>query len=363
MGGYVMKNIKVYYSKCEAVARLITSFHMLEKDGLFSLDLIENDGSSRKVLSAAIVEAEFEGKRIAFDMGDRWIFSQPDNVSYLTEIDAYFARDYSDIKSIVTPIVFNDNPKVMPYGFNYFSTYYGNPVMKPTEKLALLKYRLKNLCGYSRCTNPRYFECTPQKKEKEINILFMTRLWDPSTIIIDPAVSNEINLYRQYMKDEWSCINQSRIAVVRLLKKQFGTDFYGGVIQDAFSEKMCPDLILPKNAVRKKAYLDRMKLSDICIGTMGLHKSIGWKMGEYVASSRAIVSEPLAYVLPGSFAEGKNYLEFTSPEMCCEKVTSLYSNPDRLYKMKQENFKYYQEFLEPKKQLLNALIAAGFLIS
>ena len=191
----------------------------------------------------------------------------------------------------------------------------------------------------------------------------MTRLWDPSTIIIDPAVSNEINLYRQYMKDEWSCINQSRIAVVRLLKKQFGTDFYGGVIQDAFSEKMCPDLILPKNAVRKKAYLDRMKLSDICIGTMGLHKSIGWKMGEYVASSRAIVSEPLAYVLPGSFAEGKNYLEFTSPEMCCEKVTSLYSNPDRLYKMKQENFKYYQEFLEPKKQLLNALIAAGFLIS
>lgn len=354
---------KVYFSKCDAVARLITSFYLLKQDGIIQLKLIENSGNPRGIPSAEVVEAEGEGKCIAFDMGDRWVLSHPENISYLSRINTYFARDYSEHESIITPIVFRDNPKVMPYGFNYYSSYYGNPALKPTDIMALLKYRLMYLSGYSRCFEPSYFEGCPDRKGRGISILFMARLWDPSGIRIDPALPDDINLYRQYMKDEWSAINRTRIAVMRKLRKEFGSAFFGGMIEDALSEKECPDLILPRAMVRKKAYLNRMKRSDICIGTMGLHKSIGWKMGEYVAASRAIVSEPLEYVLPGDFAEGKNYLAFTTPEMCCEQVASLYTNPDRLFQMKRENYKYYTEFLEPRKQLLNALTAAGFSFS
>ena len=355
-----MTLFKVYFSKCDAVARLISSFHLLEQDGVIELKLIEDTGNPKRVPAAGVVEAEADGKCIAFDMGDRWVLSRPENVSYLSKVDAYFARDYSEHESIVTPIVFQDNPKVMPYGFNYYSSYYGNPVLKPSGKAALLKYHLRYLSGYARCFDPSYFEGHPDKKQKDIRILFMARLWDPSTIRLDSALPEDIILYRQYMKDELSSINRTRIAVMRMLKKEFGSAFFGGMIEDELTEKECPDLILPKAMVRKKAYLNRMKQSDICIGTMGLHKSIGWKMGEYVAASRAIVSEPLYYSVPGNFLEGKNYLAFTSPEICCEQVASLYSNPDRLFKMKQENYNYYTEFLEPRKQLRNALTIAGF---
>lgn len=31
--------------------------------------------------------------------------------------------------------------------------------------------------------------------------------------------------------------------------------------------------------------------TDICIGSMGLHKSIGWKTGEHIAASKAIINE------------------------------------------------------------------------
>lgn len=351
---------KVYFSKCDAVARLITSFHMLEKDGIIELKLIENAGKSRSFPFDGVVEAEADGKHIAFDMGDRWALCDPKNISCLAKVDTYFARDYSERENIVTPIVFRDNPKVKPYGFNYMSSYFGNPVLKPTGKSALLKYYLRYLSGYSRCLEPSYFEGYPDEKTNNIRILFMARLWDPSGIRIDPALSESANLYRQYLRDEFSSINRTRIAVMRMLKEEFGPAFFGGMIEDTLSEKQCPDLMLPREKVRKKAYLDRMKRSDICIGTMGLHKSIGWKMGEYVAASRAIVSEPLEYVLPGNFAEEKNYMSFTTPEMCCEKVASLYSNPDRLFQMKMENFKYYIEYLEPRKQLLNALNTAGF---
>ena len=355
-----MLEFKVFYSKSDAAARLITSFHMLEQDGVIKLQLIDKSGKAGRIPFAEVVEAEANGKRIAFDMGDRWILSHPENIDYLSKLDAYFARDYSERESIVTPIVFRDNPKVQPYGFNYYSSYFGNPALKPAGKAAVLKYRLRYLSGYSRCVRPSFFECDPVDEPHDARILFMARLWDPSGIRIDPALPESIKQYREYMRDEWDAINRTRIAVMRMLKKEFGQAFFGGMTESAFAEKECPDLILPKAEVRKKAYLCRMKRSDICIGTMGLHKSIGWKMGEYVAAAKAIVSEPLEYVLPGDFTEGKNYLSFSSPENCCEQVALLYSSPDKRFRMKQENHKYYTEYLEPRKQLRNALTTAGF---
>lgn len=38
-----------------------------------------------------------------------------------------------------------------------------------------------------------------------------------------------------------------------------------------------------------------VKESDICITTTGLHRSIGWKFAEYIAASKAIVTEKLNY--------------------------------------------------------------------
>lgn len=358
-----MIKFKVYYSKRASMARLITSFHMLAREGIIDLELIYNYDNFRKIPGTEVVEAEAEGKCIAFDMGNRWILCHPGTIKYLDRIDTYFARDYSEKESTVTPIVFLDNQKVNPYGFNYYSSYYGNPVLKPTGGSELFKYYLQYLCGYSRCFEPNYIEGYPDKKEKGLSILFMARLWDPSSIQLDPSLPKEVNQYRQYMMDEWSSINRTRISVMRILKREFGSAFFGGMEESALSAKVCPDLILPKRCIRKKTYLDRMKRSDICISTVGLHKSIGWKMGEYVAGARAIVSEPLEYVLPGNFTEGKNYLAFTSPEACCEQVISLYHNPDKVFEMKQENHKYYREYLEPKRQLLNALKTAGFSFS
>ena len=354
-----MIDFKVFYNKTDSVARLITSFHLLEKDGLIKLQLIENNGNMRKMPSTQMIEAEAAGKTIAFDMGDRWLLCQAENHDYLRRVDAYFARDYSAREDIVTPYVFLEDPKVMPFGFNYFSSYYGNPVTKPSAVIPSMKYSLRHLCGVSRCLSPQYIEQVPDFKRSDIRILFMARLWDPSTKRPDPSMSDEQYRYRQYMVEEWESINQTRIAVMRALKKYFGQSFFGGMFRDALSERLCPDLVLPTKMVRKKAYLDRMKKSDICIGTMGLHKSIGWKMGEYIAASRAIVAEPLEYVVPGNFEEGRNYLPFQSAESCCEQVAALLADPNRLYQMKQANHQYYLDYLEPRKQLCNALSAAG----
>ena len=81
-----MTLFKVYFSKCDAVARLIASFHLLEQDGVIELKLIEDTGNPKRVPATGVVEAEADGKCIAFDMGDRWVLSRPENVSYLSKI-------------------------------------------------------------------------------------------------------------------------------------------------------------------------------------------------------------------------------------------------------------------------------------
>jgi hypothetical protein len=86
--------------------------------------------------------------------------------------------------------------------------------------------------------------------------------------------------------------------------------------------------------------------SDICIGSMGLHKSIGWKTGEYVAASKAIINEKLKYEMPGDFKDGINYISYNTVNECFNAVDYLISNPDIVYKMKCANHRYYKKYLK-----------------
>ncbi|MDD6464305.1 MAG: glycosyltransferase family 1 protein, partial [Clostridiaceae bacterium] len=109
----------------------------------------------------------------------------------------------------------------------------------------------------------------------------------------------------------------------------------------------------------KNDYLETMKGSDICIGSTGLHGSIGWKTGEYVAASRAIINEKFNYEVTGDFEIGKNYFDFDSVDGCMAHVEKLFSDPDLVYQIKVNNRNYYQNYLRPDVQAANSLKAAG----
>lgn len=95
--------------------------------------------------------------------------------------------------------------------------------------------------------------------------------------------------------------------------------------------------------------------SDLCIGSMGLFESIGWKTAEYVAAAKGIVNERLHYGVPGDFAEGKNYLAFENAQQCLDAVEELVKNPEKLYAMKQANQEYYQNYMKPDVLVANSL--------
>ncbi len=272
-------------------------------------------------------------------MSDGYAYEDLDSVKELfCDADVIFKRSYSNEKNCALG---NNGEKIHPYGLNYFVTFPDNPI---TSRKSSLKGILKTV----KLTNSYVedFEAPILRERKNPKSLFLTRLWELNGS--DIAGNGELAEERNY-------INKVRTDTVRLLKKEFGKAFYGGIYADEFSVEYCLELLVDKTVSLKRLYLNRMKNSDICINTMRLHGSTGWKTAEYAAASRAIVSEKFIYETPGDFSDGKNYLSFTSPQECAEKVSFLLENPSERVFMSEQNKKCYEKYLRPDAQVMRAI--------
>lgn len=179
---------------------------------------------------------------------------------------------------------------------------------------------------------------------KETKILFLTKLWDPA------------DFSSEHIKIEVEKINETRISCIRVCKKEFGNRFLGGIEKSKFSARAAKELTMPLEAKQKRLFIQRIREHNICIATTGLHGSIGWKFGEYVAASRAVISEPLVFKVPGNFEKEKNYLEFASENALIEKINVLLTESEKLSEMMMNNFNYYNKFLRPDLLVLNTLL-------
>lgn len=317
-------------SQVPHISQIITGFLMLKDLGYeVSFEYVPNDGSTLANMPA--IRAEYRGQKLLYDVGDG--YNVPESIAAGAEVsDFYFKRSFSHKRN--TEIVPQHLDKMYPLGFNYHVTCKGNPVGEPAWK-TLLKPLLGRTpdCWFK----PSVFEGKAEKKtEGPVKILFLTRLWDDH----EPGFSDEENAERTY-------INTMRIEIIRALRETYGDAFVGGLNDNELSRAWAPDLIMPAKYTERRKYLKLLHSSDICIGSMGLFESIGWKTGEYVAAAKAIVNEEMHFTVTGDFAEGKNYLSFRTTEECLAAVRSLAEDPQRLYAMKLANEQYYQEYLRP----------------
>lgn len=326
------------YSDSLHTSGVITGFHMLESRGKLTLSF--NDFRNGALLGEALIDAVCDGKKIVFDLTDGYLYNNPQAVEKHFK-DAYmiFKRSYSKDKNDTLPKELRG--KIYPLGLNWFVTYSGNPLTPPSRGINGAIKRIKLTNSYL-----SDFEAPILKPNTSPKILFLTRLWDPDGK--DILGNTELAEERRY-------INKTRTDAIKILKERFGSSFFGGVYRDAFSETYCPALLVSKAVSLKRFYLKRMKHSDICINTMGLHGSVGWKTAEYVAASRAIVSEKFNCEVPGDFSDGQNYLSFETPEECANLVKKLVDSPEMRVKMSESNNKYYKEYLRPDKQIQRAL--------
>lgn len=327
------------YSKEPHVSQILTGFCMLQNAGRLQYRI--HEGDSFTSFDGAFVEAVYKEKKIVYDVSDGY---QDINgiLELLDQCDFYFKRSFSEKKNEALP-EWTEN-KLFPLGFNYHVSCHGHPLDKPYWKEKIKQFlQIENNMYSNTYFNVRRFEEIPKYKSKGFKVLFATRLWEP-----DKVLSEQLN-------EERHNINEMRINIIRSLREMEEIEFVGGISDNGFSRKTAPSLIMPQQLTNRKKYIKLLHAADICIGTMGLHESIGWKTGEYVAAAKAVVNESFHYDVPGNFRVGKNYFEFTNAQECIEIVKTLIANPDRLYEMKLANQQYYHKYLRPDSLIRNTL--------
>jgi len=338
--------------------QVIAGFELLARRGVIALEIERQTRDAKFRLPYNMLEVTLNDSiRLLYDLNDGYdnLAEDPDQLygPLLARYDICYKRSFSAALSARL----THGGKIRPLGLNYWVTIPGSAAHLPApldparEKLKKLIRMLPITPHYNGWYTIESFEDEPRPEDPP-HILFMARMWD--------VRGDSGWRLTDAKREERHFINEQRACTIRLCREAFGDQFFGGITPSRYAAEHYPDLVIAdRKAVSRRAYLKRMKRSSICIATMGLHQSIGWKFAEYVAASKAIVTETLHYEVPGVFGENRNYLSFRTPEECVEAVARLVRDERLRRNLMQNNRNYYRRHVRPDRLVLNSLLAAA----
>ncbi|NLO45466.1 MAG: glycosyltransferase family 1 protein [Clostridiales bacterium] len=341
--------------------QITAGFFLLEKSGRIKLRIKRLCAADPKSLPYNMLRVNVGGRSLIYDMNDGYDNLVKDGERFeelydrlLEGCDFMFKRSFNAKMNARL----QEPHKIKKTAPNFFVTTRGNPAHFPApsdprrEKIKKLVRLLPFSEFYNGWCYEEEFRAEPVVND-EPKALFMARLWDPAGEFPGQLTEEK--------SEERRMINESRAECVRLCRAEFGERFFGGITPSPFAQREYSDVLLEDMSIGKKnEYLKHMKSFDIHIATMGLHRSTGWKFAEYLAASKAIVSEPLFYESAGGLSEGKNYISFDSPLECVEKIYELFDGDRRLLMM-ENNRRYRDKHMACETIAAETLARAGVL--
>ncbi len=287
-----------------------------------------------------------EKRLLAFDHYDR---SDLFNIPLLERCDLYFKRSYHapdvarhsaglDYKlrpySLVFPCQCADSRRrVLNARVASFLTHLMD---SPREQLRSLRADLQILRQFLASPRLEEFQYLPDAPRNRV-VLFQTRLWEP-----DDTTDNA------------DMVNEERVAIVRALKKTFGSRFHGGIVPTPYALAKFPDVVTQHECNRGR-YIAQAKRCLVAVYTRGLHHSLAYKLPEYLAASQCIVSPDLRNELPAALEAGRNYLPYLNPDQCVEQCAQFMDNSDLAITMSRANHQYFLEQVDPAAAIQRCL--------
>lgn len=320
--------------------RIVSRQHLLKHPSEAGLPMLQPGSGHLKI--------QINGNRtLLFDVTDQGSMMP----GIADAVDCVFKRSYNATESYHCT---SSGTNVEPLGLNY-PVYPNLPDLHGLQRAFLTSgprrwlaqaIRLLDVAGWiSHLPRERQLEDIP-RPDVEPRVLFQVRAWDPEEF---PGCTPE--RIRHFTE-----VNDMRAACIRALRSTFGERFTGGFSHTAFARKRYGDALSPApELTAKRNYLRLLRHHPICIATGGLHGSIGWKVGEFVALSKAIVMERHHHILPGHFAEGQHHLGFDTPEECVQATLRLMDDDSLRGAMMGRNHAYFLEHLRPETVVFRAL--------
>lgn len=160
-----------------------------------------------------------------------------------------------------------------------------------------------------------------------------------------------------WYNDEWNGndkgVNARRANFIRACKDLEGVCFEGGLVsqgKERSSEELFADCLstgLPMNE-----WMDKTKRSVLVFNTPAFWDCHGWKLGEYLAMGKCIVSTELSNDLPVPLEHGKNiHFVENNQEAMKEAVAYIIDHPDYREMLEEGARAYWEQYGSPVASL------------
>ena len=156
----------------------------------------------------------------------------------------------------------------------------------------------------------------------------------------------------EYNKND-SEVNARRASFIRACKEIDGVNFEGGFVaqQGRSSTELFRDC-LSMSSYPYSQWLQKTKESAVVFNTPAFWNCHGWKLGEYLALGKAIISTPLSNDLPTPLTHG-NSIHFVEndKESIKEAIHYIISHPGYKAQLEKGAREYWDKYGAPEKSL------------
>ncbi len=173
------------------------------------------------------------------------------------------------------------------------------------------------------------------------------------------SAHNYIFSIHTYWKEE-PFVNETRRNFISCVSDQANVDFEGGFYNHKQIEDPNYQVFQINRSYPLQEYLLRTKKSSLVFNTPAVKGCLGWKLGEYLALGKAIISTQINQALPEPLIHEK-HIHFVdgSKESIEAAIAQIQENRDyRLY-LEQNAREYYLNHLQPQKVIARLLSATG----
>jgi len=196
------------------------------------------------------------------------------------------------------------------------------------------------------------------KYRRQFELRLPLRFYEPFNESINSFVEKNyiFHLSTLWQSDEWNKndegVNRIRANFIRACKSIDNICFEGGLSFKKDSSVLLFQDVLFKSAMSMGEYIEKTKQSILVFNTPAFWDCHGWKLGEYLALGKAIISTPLSNDLPVPLIHGENIHYVDNDETEIKKAVLLIVN-DVEYRQKLENGAraYWEKYGTPLKSL------------
>lgn len=134
----------------------------------------------------------------------------------------------------------------------------------------------------------------------------------------------------------------ARSQFVRVARQIDGLTFEGGIVGSE------DESVAASRPYRIEQYVQRTRRSVLAFNTPAVHECLGWKLGEFLALGKAIISLPISRALPAELEHGVHlHIIDGSPESMEESIEQLRSRPDYRAALEVSARQYFEQWLSP----------------